>query len=355
MLGRAYGLETVALRYLNVYGPRQALANPYTGVAAIFAARVLNGRRPRVFEDGGQIRDLVHVSDVVAATRAAMDAPDAPGHAINVATGAGAHRACWPAPLARALGSDLEPEVTGESRAGDIRHCFADITAPGAARLRGRPELAGGCRSWPSGSRPAGRGARRRGAGGAARTRPGRLSASRLWARVGVRIVRELHPFNPAPATRKPASRQAGFRLDRPSQRCNLKRKVPLWWCPSAATIDQRTRSARRRRTVSGSRPPARRCADRGRHRRWRPSARRDPRRGATRAGSAVTRSGPAAFLTLCLARAPSPTCTTAVALLPIVAERRPRTRELSWSAFAVLRATRRRIVTERPAGPSTS
>ena len=129
VLGRAYGLETVALRYLNTYGPRQALGNPYTGVAAIFAARLLAGRRPRVFEDGEQIRDLVHVSDVVRATRAAMDAPAAPGHAINVATGRQVRVAELARRLAGALKSDLEPDVTGEFRAGDIRHCFASVQA----------------------------------------------------------------------------------------------------------------------------------------------------------------------------------------------------------------------------------
>jgi dTDP-L-rhamnose 4-epimerase len=128
VLGRAYGLETVALRYLNVYGPRQALDNPYTGVAAIFAARLLSGRRPLIFEDGQQVRDLVHVSDVARATAAAMEAPAAPGHAINVATGARVRVIELARELAGALGSPLEPEVTGEYRAGDIRHCFADVT-----------------------------------------------------------------------------------------------------------------------------------------------------------------------------------------------------------------------------------
>jgi dTDP-L-rhamnose 4-epimerase len=127
VLGSAYGLETVALRYLNTYGPRQALGNPYTGVAAIFAARLLAGRRPLVFEDGEQVRDLVHVADVVRATRAAMDAPSAPGCAINVATGQPVRVSELARMLAAALGSDLEPEVTGEARAGDIRHCFADV------------------------------------------------------------------------------------------------------------------------------------------------------------------------------------------------------------------------------------
>jgi dTDP-L-rhamnose 4-epimerase len=162
VLGRAYGLETVALRYLNVYGPRQALANPYTGVAAIFAARLLNGRRPLVFEDGRQIRDLVHVSDVVRATHAAMDAPGAPGNAINVATGQRVRIAELAGELVRALGSDLTPELTGEARAGDIRHCFADVTCArellGFSARRtlaeGLPELA----DWVSSQRVSERG-----------------------------------------------------------------------------------------------------------------------------------------------------------------------------------------------------
>jgi dTDP-L-rhamnose 4-epimerase len=156
VLGRAYGMETVALRYLNVYGPRQALANPYTGVAAIFAARLLNGRRPLVFEDGAQIRDLVHVSDVVRATAAAMDAPTAPGHAINVATGRRVRVRDLARRLAAALDSSLAPDLTGEYRTGDIRHCFADV---GRARTllgfeartgleEGLPELA----AWVAGN-----------------------------------------------------------------------------------------------------------------------------------------------------------------------------------------------------------
>jgi dTDP-L-rhamnose 4-epimerase len=128
VLGEAYGFEAVALRYLNVYGPRQALANPYTGVAAIFSSRLLGGNPPRVFEDGRQIRDLVHVSDIVAATLAAMDAPEAPGRAINVATGRRIGIAELATKLCDLLALELEPEITGEFRAGDIRHCFADTT-----------------------------------------------------------------------------------------------------------------------------------------------------------------------------------------------------------------------------------
>ena len=150
VLGRAYGLESVALRYLNVYGPRQALGNPYTGVAAIFAARVLSGHAPLVFEDGRQIRDLVHVRDVARATVAAMRAPDAPGMAINVATGRKVTIGWLARTIAAELGSRLEPELTGEFRAGDIRHCFADTAVarsvldfqPEVSVERGLPELA---------------------------------------------------------------------------------------------------------------------------------------------------------------------------------------------------------------------
>jgi dTDP-L-rhamnose 4-epimerase len=135
VLGRAYGIETVALRYLNVYGPRQALSNPYTGVAAIFAARLLAGRRPLLFEDGGQLRDLVHVNDVARATAAAMSAPQAAGATINVATGDQITIRRLAERIGAALGSKLAPEVTGDYRAGDIRHCFADVTK--ARRLLG--------------------------------------------------------------------------------------------------------------------------------------------------------------------------------------------------------------------------
>jgi dTDP-L-rhamnose 4-epimerase len=127
VLGRAYGIETVALRYLNVYGPRQALSNPYTGVAAIFAARLLAGRAPLIFEDGGQLRDLVHVSDVVRATALAMTAARAPGLVFNVASGTRISVRRLAEAIAAALGSELEPRITGEHRAGDIRHCFADV------------------------------------------------------------------------------------------------------------------------------------------------------------------------------------------------------------------------------------
>src|SRR5207248_1288636 len=129
LVGAAYGIPTCALRFFNVYGTRQALSNPYTGVLAIFASRILNGARPRIFEDGLQRRDFVSVHDAAEACRLAMTAPAAPGGVFNVGSGAAvsvleiAHR------VAAALGRpDLAPEISGRYRVGDIRHCFADIT-----------------------------------------------------------------------------------------------------------------------------------------------------------------------------------------------------------------------------------
>ncbi len=129
MLCAAYGMHGTALRLFNVYGPGQALSNPYTGVLAIFAARLLNGRPPLVFEDGRQRRDFVHVADVVSAFVGALDHPGASGGIYNV--GSGQHRtiAEVAALLAQAMARpEIEPQITGKARAGDIRHCFADIS-----------------------------------------------------------------------------------------------------------------------------------------------------------------------------------------------------------------------------------
>jgi dTDP-L-rhamnose 4-epimerase len=152
-VGRAYGIPTVALRYFNVYGPRQALSNPYTGVAAIFSSRLLNGKPPVIFEDGLQSRDFVHVSDIVQANLLAMVRDDVDYGVFNVGTG----RALTIRDVANALISHFErkvwssqsailrlrsgqvrnprlvlspvkaSEIVNRFRAGDIRHCFADI------------------------------------------------------------------------------------------------------------------------------------------------------------------------------------------------------------------------------------
>jgi dTDP-L-rhamnose 4-epimerase len=125
--GRAYGVPATALRFFNVYGPRQALSNPYTGVAAIFASRLLNGKPPVVFEDGAQSRDFIHVSDIAAGIEAALDPVRADGEAVNLGTGRSVSVLEVAQVLAGGLGVDLEPEVLGDYRAGDIRHCFGSI------------------------------------------------------------------------------------------------------------------------------------------------------------------------------------------------------------------------------------
>ena len=128
MVGRAYGVPTVALRFFNAYGPYQSLSNPYTGVLAIFASRLLNGKRPIIFEDGQQLRDFVSVYDVARACRLAMEVGRAQDQVFNVGSGREttikevAHK------LAQVLGKKLEPEVTGNYRVGDIRHCYPDIS-----------------------------------------------------------------------------------------------------------------------------------------------------------------------------------------------------------------------------------
>jgi dTDP-L-rhamnose 4-epimerase len=160
--GRAHGLETVALRYLNVYGSRQALSNPYTGVAAVFCARLLSGRRPLLYEDGAQRRDLVHVSDVVRANLLAIEAPDAAGQAINIGTGTSLTIRELAGTLAHELGrDDLAPEISGEYRAGDIRHCWADLTRArellGFRPLVRREAALGELATWVAGERPADR------------------------------------------------------------------------------------------------------------------------------------------------------------------------------------------------------
>ncbi len=129
LFGRTYGLPVVALRYFNIYGPRQALSNPYTGVAAIFASRLLNGNAPFIFEDGRQMRDFVNVADAVQATLLAIEHVEADGRALNIGSGEPVSIREVAASLAVALKSETAPELTGKYRAGDIRHCFADISA----------------------------------------------------------------------------------------------------------------------------------------------------------------------------------------------------------------------------------
>jgi dTDP-L-rhamnose 4-epimerase len=124
--GRAYGRPTIALRFFNAYGPRQALSNPYTGVLAIFAARLLNGRSPLLFEDGGQRRDFVSVHDVARACRLAVERPGVADVALNVGSGRSRSVKQVAELLERVLGIHVPIVVTEKYRSGDIRHCFGD-------------------------------------------------------------------------------------------------------------------------------------------------------------------------------------------------------------------------------------
>jgi dTDP-L-rhamnose 4-epimerase len=127
-VGQAYHTPVVALRYFNVYGPRQALSNPYTGVAAIFSSRLLNGNSPLVFEDGQQSRDFTHVSDIVQANLLALEREEANFNVFNVGTGRSLTILDVAQILAKKLERDIQPEIVGKYRAGDIRHCYADIS-----------------------------------------------------------------------------------------------------------------------------------------------------------------------------------------------------------------------------------
>jgi dTDP-L-rhamnose 4-epimerase len=128
MIGRAYQIPTVALRFFNIFGPNQALSNPYTGVLAIFASRLLSNRAPLINEDGHQKRDFVSVYDVARACRLALETKAADGEVFNVASGNQYTIRELGQRIAKVLGKDIEPEITGKYRAGDIRHCFADIS-----------------------------------------------------------------------------------------------------------------------------------------------------------------------------------------------------------------------------------
>jgi dTDP-L-rhamnose 4-epimerase len=126
--GKAYKIPAVALRYFNVYGTRQSLNNPYTGVCAIFLSRIKNKRPPLIFEDGRQSRDFVHVSDIVEANMLALKNIKADYKFFNVGTGIPHSILETAKKLVRLGGKKLAPEVLYRSRAGDIRHCYADIS-----------------------------------------------------------------------------------------------------------------------------------------------------------------------------------------------------------------------------------
>jgi dTDP-L-rhamnose 4-epimerase len=127
-VGAAYGIPAVALRFFNVYGERQSLSNPYTGVAAIFSSRLLNDRPPLVFEDGDQTRDFIDVRDITRACQFALEENGADGRTVNVGTGRPTSILEVARVIAQGLGKEIEPEVVNKYRAGDIRHCYADTS-----------------------------------------------------------------------------------------------------------------------------------------------------------------------------------------------------------------------------------
>ena len=128
IIGRAYKIPTVAFRYFNVYGPRQALSNPYTGACAIFSSRLLNDQRPLIYEDGEQTRDFVSGHDIVRANMLALDSDKADYQVLNIGTGRATSIRFIAEVIAKGLGKNIEPDLSGQFREGDIRHCIADIS-----------------------------------------------------------------------------------------------------------------------------------------------------------------------------------------------------------------------------------
>lgn len=128
MLGKAYNIPTVALRFFNAFGTRQALSNPYTGVLAIFGSRFLNDKPPLIFEDGQQQRDFVSVKDVARASRLALETDGAIGKALNIGSGKSYTIEETAKKVAQVMGKNIEPEICGKYRVGDIRHCYPDIS-----------------------------------------------------------------------------------------------------------------------------------------------------------------------------------------------------------------------------------
>lgn len=128
LIGKTYGIPTVVLRYFNVYGSRQSLNNPYTGVCAIFSSRILNKEPPYVFEDGGQTRDFVHVSDVAVANELALKRSGANYKTINVGSGKPMSIKEVAELLIKLYQADVSPFISNKYRKGDIRHCYADIS-----------------------------------------------------------------------------------------------------------------------------------------------------------------------------------------------------------------------------------
>jgi dTDP-L-rhamnose 4-epimerase len=157
LIGKTYGIPAVAPRFFNVYGPRQSLSNPYAGVAAIWLSRLLNGRQPVVFEDGGQLRDFVSIHDVVDCLVLMLEKSGADFLPVNVGSGERVTILDIAQMLTRLLGSDIVPLVTQTGRRFDIRHNTADMSraqtmlgyAPSVSLEQGFAELIEWARTTP--------------------------------------------------------------------------------------------------------------------------------------------------------------------------------------------------------------
>ncbi|PYX39853.1 MAG: nucleoside-diphosphate-sugar epimerase [Acidobacteria bacterium] len=155
LFGATYGIPSIALRYFNIYGPRQSLSNPYTGVAAIFASRLLNRQPPMIFEDGQQMRDFVNVRDVARANLLALENVGASGMALNIGSGTPVTIEQVGRQIAGMMGREIAPRIKQQYRVGDIRHCFGDISRaskvlgyqPAVSFQDGMSELVGWLRS----------------------------------------------------------------------------------------------------------------------------------------------------------------------------------------------------------------
>jgi dTDP-L-rhamnose 4-epimerase len=124
----AIGINSVILRFQNVYGPGQSLNNPYTGILSIFSTRIRRGLNLSLFEDGLESRDFIYISDITKAIRLSIDEDAANNKILNVGTGRPTTIMEISKLLVETLGGEQQPVVTGQYRIGDIRHCYADTT-----------------------------------------------------------------------------------------------------------------------------------------------------------------------------------------------------------------------------------
>ena len=146
MIGKAYGIPTVAGRYFNCYGPRQSLNNPYTGAAAIFSSCIKNDQSPLIYEDGNQQRDFIHVRDLVRGKLTLLDHPDAKYGVYNIGTGKPTSIFELASTLIELYGKSFEANIIQKFRNGDIRHCYADISRIEALGYKAQLSLKEGLR-----------------------------------------------------------------------------------------------------------------------------------------------------------------------------------------------------------------